>query len=72
MKRLSIEVSDALHLQAKLAALVESHTLSSLVIDLLSGYLQERGGGAGQLRRRLSDYPAPSPSPRQARAAFRA
>jgi hypothetical protein len=51
---------------------VEGQTLSSLVIDLLNGYLQERGGGDGQLRRRLSDYQSPSPSPRQARAAVRA
>jgi hypothetical protein len=70
VRRLSVEVSDALHRQAKLAALVEGQTLSSLVIDLLNGYLQECGGGVGQFGRCLSQ--APSPSPRQAREAIRA
>jgi len=61
VKRLSIEVSDALHQRAKFAALTEGQTLSSLVIELLNGYLQARTGAApGHPRRRLSDYPMPS------------
>jgi hypothetical protein len=55
MKRLSIEVSDALHRQAKLAALVEGKTLSSLVIDVLTDYL-EQGAAAAHPRRRASDF----------------
>jgi len=58
MKRLSIEVSDSLHKQAKLAALAEGKTLSSLVIELLNEYLREREGGAAHPRRRMSDYTA--------------
>jgi len=61
MKRLSIEVSDALHRQAKLAALVEGQTLSSLVIELLIAYL-EKQAGAAHPRRRASDFQVSSPA----------
>ena len=62
MKRLSIEVSDALHKEAKLAAMVEGQTLSGLVIELLNLFLEERGVGA-QPRRRATDNQMTSPGP---------
>jgi len=71
MKRLSIEVSDVLHRQAKLAALVEDQTLSSLVIQLLTAYLEQQAGAA-HLRRRASDFQGSSPAPRLRRAAISA
>jgi len=46
VKRLSIEVSDCLHRQAKLAAVVQGQTLSSLVIALLIAYLEQQAGAA--------------------------
>jgi len=61
MKRLSIEVSDALHRQAKLAAIVEGQTLSSLVIELLNAYLEQQAGAAHP-RRRASDFQVSSPA----------
>jgi hypothetical protein len=42
MKRLSIEVSDCLHRQVKLAAVLQGQTLSSLVIALLIAYLEQQ------------------------------
>jgi len=71
VKRLSIEVSDALHKQAKLIAMVQGQTLSSLVTDLLSAYLEEQAGGAAHPRRRMSDYPSTSSAPHPARSAVR-
>ena len=50
MKRLSIEVSDCLHRQAKLAAVVQGQTLSSLVIALLIAYLEQEVGAAYPMR----------------------
>jgi len=61
MKRLSIEVSDVLHRQAKMAALVEGQTLSSLVIELLNAYLEKQAGAACP-RRRASDFQVSSPA----------
>jgi hypothetical protein len=61
MKRLSIEVSDALHRQAKLAAVEEGQTLSSLVIELLNAYLGKQAGAAHP-RRRASDFQVSSPA----------
>ena len=61
MKRLSIEVSDALHRQAKMAALAEGKTLSSFVIELLNAYLEQQASAAHP-RRRTSDFQVSSPA----------
>jgi len=71
MKRLSVEVSDVLHRQAKLAALLEGQTLSSLVIQLLNAYLEQQAG-APHSRRRASDFQGSSPAPRVREAAISA
>lgn len=63
MKRLSIEVSDSLHRQAKLAAIVQGQTLSSLVIELLNAYLEQRAGARHPMRR-TSDFQGSSAAAR--------
>lgn len=60
VKRLSIEISDSLHREAKLAAMLDGHTLSSLVIDLLDAHLKARRAAQPHPMRRLSDFNASS------------
>jgi len=56
VKRLSIEISDSLHREAKLAAMMDGHTLSSLVIDLLDAHLKARRAAQPHPMRRMSDF----------------
>ena len=56
VKRLSIEISDSLHREAKLAAMMDGSTLSSLVIDLLAAHLKARRAAQPHPMRRMSDF----------------
>jgi len=56
VKRLSIEISESLHREAKLAAMMDGHTLSSLVIDLLDAHLKARRAAQPHPMRRMSDF----------------
>lgn len=56
VKRLSIEISDSLHREAKLAAMMDGCTLSSLVIDLLDAHLKARRAAQPHPMRRMSDF----------------
>ena len=71
VKRLSIEVSDALHQQARLLALADGQTLTSLVIQLLNDHLAARSRVTAHPRRRLSDYVDPSPAGRSSPVSLR-
>ena len=56
MKRLNVEIPDAVHRELKLVAMHQDTTISALVNRLISEYLQSLVNQAGRPRRRMSDW----------------
>jgi hypothetical protein len=56
MKRLNVEIPDAVHRELKLVAMHQDTTISALVNHLVVDYLKTLAAQAGQPRRRTSDW----------------
>jgi predicted HicB family RNase H-like nuclease len=57
MKRLNVDLPEAVHRELKLVAMHQDISISALVNSLLVDYLQTLAEKAGQPRRRTSDWP---------------
>jgi len=56
MKRLNVELRDAVHRELKLVAMHQGTTISALVNQLVVSYLKSQNDQNGRPRRRKSDW----------------